>query len=171
MWPPKESVNGIAGDNPALTRARALKGFIRPIAEMINNHRRRNRRGAISKYEVSLDLPQYARDEIKTFISVNFKGHALANLVAEVLRSQGFHTLVSPPGPDRGVDILAGRGHLGFDQPRFCVQVKSGDTRTDVTTVRELTGVMNNHKASQGLLVSWSGYTRDAISEAKNHYF
>ena len=126
---------------------------------------------ALPPDEVPIDLPQYARDEIKTFISVNFKGHALANLVAEVLRSQGFHTLVSPPGPDRGVDILAGRGHMGFDQPRFCVQVKSGDTRTDVTTVRELTGVMNNHKASQGLLVSWSGYTRDAISEAKNHYF
>lgn len=82
--------------------------------------------GAPAAEESHLDLPGYARDEAKSYISQHFTGHALADLVDEVLRSQGFRTLVSPPGPDGGVDILSGRGPMGFDQPRFCVQVKSG---------------------------------------------
>jgi restriction system protein len=74
----------------------------------------------------TVDLASTARDEILKFIQTEFKGHGLANLVAAVLRAQGYKTKVMPPGPDGGVDILAGSGPHGFDQPRLCVQVKSG---------------------------------------------
>lgn len=38
----------------------------------------------------------------------------------------------------------------------------------DVRILRELTGVMQNVSATQGLLVAWGGFTKDAIQEAKN---
>ena len=71
------------------------------------------------------DLPQLAHDQIIAHIQTRFAGHALANLVDAVLRAEGWETRLSPPGPDGGVDILAGRGSLGLDEPRLCVQVKS----------------------------------------------
>lgn len=76
--------------------------------------------------EDAVDLEQSARDEIIKFIQAEFREHDLAYLVAAILMAQGYKTRVSPPGPDGGVDILAGSGPLGFDQPRLCVQVKSG---------------------------------------------
>jgi len=71
------------------------------------------------------DLSQYARDQIVAHIQTKFSGHALAKLVEAILRADGWETTTSLPGPDGGVDILAGRGSLGLDEPRLCVQVKS----------------------------------------------
>ena len=71
------------------------------------------------------DLVQMAHDQIVARIQSRFPGHALTRLVDAVLQVEGWVTKVSPPGPDGGVDILAGRGSLGLDGPRLCVQVKS----------------------------------------------
>jgi restriction system protein len=71
--------------------------------------------------EETVNLEEAARDEILKFIQTKFTGHDLARLVDAVLRAQGYKTEVSPPGPDGGVDILAGSGTLGFDKPRLCV--------------------------------------------------
>ena len=71
---------------------------------------------------VPTDIPQYAEDRIREFIEQKFKGHGLSRLVDAVLKAIGYTTAVSPPGPDGGVDIVAGRGPMGFDPPRLCVQ-------------------------------------------------
>lgn len=76
-----------------------------------------------------------------------------------------------PPGKDGGVDILAGRGSLGLDSPRLCVQVKSGSETSDVNVLRALQGTMHNVKADNGLLVSWGGVTQDVDREARQSYF
>lgn len=68
----------------------------------------------------SLDLAQAAHDEIVAHIQTRFHGHAMAGLVNAVLTAEGWVTWLSPPGPDGGVDIFAGRGSLGLDQPRLC---------------------------------------------------
>ena len=41
-------------------------------------------------------------------------GHGLATLVNAILEAQGDTTHQSPEGPDKGVDIVAGRGPMGF---------------------------------------------------------
>ena len=58
--------------------------------------------------ETFQDVEELARDQIIRLIGSRFKGHELARLVNGILAAQGYHTFMSPPGPDGGVDILAG---------------------------------------------------------------
>lgn len=117
------------------------------------------------------EIEQFAADQIASFIGRHFRGHELARLVAGVLSAQGYHVLVSPPGADGGVDIIAGTGAMGFDHPRLAVQVKSSDSPADVGVVRELQGVMPRFGADQGLVVSWGGFKDSVLREARQLYF
>lgn len=117
------------------------------------------------------DLESLARDQIIEHISKNFRGHQLARLVGAILEAQGYRIQVSPPGADGGVDIVAGKGLLGFDAPRIVVQVKSSDSPTDVKPVRELQGIMDHVRADHGLFVSWGGYTSPVIRETSSQFF
>ena len=117
------------------------------------------------------DLSQLAHDQIVAHIQARFAGHALADLVDAVLRADGWVTKSSPPGADGGVDILAGRGPLGLDDPRLCVQVKSQNSPADVTVYRTLQGTMQTFKAQQGLLVCWGGFNRVVLTEARIGHF
>lgn len=121
--------------------------------------------------DASLDLAQAAHDQIVGHIQSRFSGHGLARLVDAVLTAEGWVTKLSPPGADGGVDIFAGRGSLGLDQPRLCVQVKSQASPVDVTVYRTLQGAMQTFKAEQGLLVAWGGFNRVVLAEAKQGYF
>lgn len=118
-----------------------------------------------------IDLQEYANNLIRAHIDRNFAGHKLAQLVNAVLEAQGYQTQVSDPGPDGGVDIIAGRGPMGFDPPRLCVQVKSGDQQQDVKVLRELKGVMKDFGAEQGLFIAWGGFRRTALAEARRAFF
>ena len=113
------------------------------------------------------DLADLAATGIHSRISKNFVGHEFARLVGEVLRVQGYSAEISPPGPDGGVDIVAGSGPMGFDRPRICVQVKSGVGTVRVNVLRELEGILNNFGADYGLLVAWGGFTDDTRREAR----
>ena len=117
------------------------------------------------------DLSQFAHDQIVAHIQSRFSGHALADLVSAVLRAKGWVTKSSPPGADGGVDILAGQGSLGLDEPRLCVQVKSQNSPADVTVYRTLQGSMQTFKAEQGLLVCWGGFNKVVLTEARTGHF
>lgn len=117
------------------------------------------------------DLGQLAHDQIVAHIQARFAGHGLATLVEAVLRADGWVTKLSPPGADGGVDILGGRGPLGLDDPRLCVQVKSQNAPADVTVYRTLQGTMQTYKAEQGLLVCWGGFNKVVLAEAKQGHF
>lgn len=69
------------------------------------------------------DIEQLAKDELIKRTTADLSGHKLARLVEAILNAQGFITYNSPPGKDRGVDILAGSGLLGLEEPRLRVQV------------------------------------------------
>ena len=119
----------------------------------------------VDQPESDVDTAEIARDRITTKVNEEFKGHGLAELVGDILTAQGFTCAVSPPGPDHGIDIVAGKGPLGIDSPRVIVQVKSGGV-VGSPVVNQLNGVINQHNADQGLLVAWEGMTsagRDAL--------
>jgi restriction system protein len=117
------------------------------------------------------DIEQQAKDQITDFIGHHFKEHRLSSLVAGILRSEGYKVAVARPGADGGVDIVAGRGPMGFDPPRLCVQVKSGRGPADVGVLRELKGVMSIFGAQHGLIVSWGGFRQSVHSEARRQFF
>jgi restriction system protein len=118
-----------------------------------------------------IDLEEVAQDQIAKVIIAKFKGHGLARLVGSILRSQGYTVHESPPGPDKGVDLLAAPGPLGFGRPRICVQVKSGDTPVDLPALNQLVGAMHNSKAEQGLFVSWGGFKSSVDKETASQFF
>ena len=118
-----------------------------------------------------VDLDESARDQIAITIEQRFKGHDLERLVEAVLRAQGYYTYRSPEGPDKGVDILAAPGSLGFGTPRLCVQVKSTGASVDHPTLSQLVGTMKRVNADQGLLVSWSGFKNSVESERASQFF
>jgi len=117
------------------------------------------------------DFAESARDQIRDHISHKFKGHDLERLVGEVLKAQGYQVQQVPPGPDGGIDILAGRGPMGFDPPKLGVQVKSSDSPIDVGVLRELQGILKRFGADQGLLVSWGGFKDSVGKEARGNFF
>jgi restriction system protein len=74
---------------------------------------------------------------------------------------------VAPPGPDRGIDILAYTDPLGAEGPRIKVQVKRrNETRTTVDDLRSFMAVLSNQDV--GIFVSSGGFTSDAKIEARN---
>lgn len=117
------------------------------------------------------DLEQLARDQIAKFIIRKFKGHGMARLVEAILIAQGYYTYRSPEGPDKGIDILASPGSLGFGNPRLCVQVKSAEGPVDRPTLDQLVGAMQNFNADQGLLVSWGGFKSSIDREIPLQFF
>lgn len=121
--------------------------------------------------EVATDIEDIANQQIISLIKSEFAGHALADLVAEILQVEGYTTKVSPPGADGGVDILAAGGTLGLGEDRICVQVKSGDGTANHDVVLRLIGSVSNTQARTGLLVSIGGVNSVAQKELDNNFF
>lgn len=121
--------------------------------------------------DYATDIEDIANQQIISLIKSEFAGHALADLVAEILRVEGYTTKVSPPGADGGVDILAAGGTLGLGEDRICVQVKSGDGAANHDVVLRLIGSVSNTQARTGLLVSIGGVNAAAQKELDNNFF
>jgi restriction system protein len=121
--------------------------------------------------EIGIDLESLAREQIAVAIGQKFKGYALQEVVAGILRAMGYQVLVSPPGADKGVDLLAATGPLGFSEPRLCIQVKSGDATADTDTLFKLIGSMKHTGASHGLLVSWGGFKQSVLGDLERKEF
>jgi len=99
-----------------------------------------------------------------------FAGHDLAGLVAALLEIEGLSCQVSPPGPDGGIDILAGRGLLAITDS-LVVQVKSGSIIADTPTFQQLFGAMSDTGARQGLLVAWGGFAPGVRTRIRENWF
>ncbi len=106
--------------------------------------------------------PEAIRDSVRTHLIENFGQHKLTRLVADILTAEGYVCDVSPPGPDFGVDIIAGRGPLGLDSPTLIVEVKSEAGSIGVSVLNGLLGSIKTHRADQGLLVAWGGLAKPA---------
>jgi restriction system protein len=125
--------------------------------------------GEAEDYET--DIEELANQQIISLIKSEFAGHALANLVAEILDIEGYKTKVYPPGPDSGVDILAAGGKLALGEDTVCVQVKSGDGAANHDVILRLIGAVSNTRARTGLLVSIGGVNTAAQRELDNNFF
>ena len=116
---------------------------------------------------VAEDIEENTRDFILKTLAQELKGHPFSHFVANLLRTLGYRTRVSPEGPDGGIDIVAHRDELGFEPPIIKVQVKSGD-RGSVgdPVVSALYGKVG--KEEFGMVVTLGMFTTQAINFAKS---
>lgn len=88
-------------------------------------------------------------------------------LVAELLRAQGFEPILTPRTRDGGRDILAARsdalGNLLYlvECKRYAPHKKVG-----VERIRAIHGVTQAERATKGVIVTTSSFTKDAIAFA-----
>ncbi len=91
----------------------------------------------------------------------------LQELVAGLLRGMGYHVFwVAPPGPDKGIDVVAFSDPLGVKGPRLKVQVKRQVEKVAAPGLRSFLALLNEGDA--GLFVCTGGFTKDADNEARN---
>jgi restriction system protein len=113
---------------------------------------------------VSAATEQSTRDFVRKQIATELKGHPFAHFVANLLRTMGYRTRVSPEGADGGIDIIAHRDELGLEPPIIKVQVKSAEGSIGGPTVAELLG--NLGPADHGLFVALGTFSPQAKAKA-----
>jgi restriction system protein len=111
------------------------------------------------------EAEETAWSEIERHVQV-MNPYDLQRLVAALLRAMGYHvSWTSPPGPDRGIDILAHNDPLGTSTPRIKVQVKRRADRISVDGLRSFMAILGEQDV--GIFVSTGSFTGDAESEAR----
>jgi restriction system protein len=126
--------------------------------------------GEIENIEL-VEIETVALDAIRIRVIETFQSHQLSELTAAILQARGLTCVVSPPGPDKGIDIVAGAGPLGLDSPRIVVQCKSGHAPVDVSVIQRLQGAMSTIGADQALLVAFGGVNKPAAELLTNQQF
>lgn len=93
--------------------------------------------------------------------------HDFQNVVAGLLRGMGYYVAwVAPPGPDKGIDVIANSDPLGVRGPRIKVQVKRKVGKTAVGDIRSFLALLAD--TDVGLFVSTGGFTKEAEDEARH---
>jgi restriction system protein len=119
---------------------------------------------AASTFEES---EESASAEIREYLG-RMPPYDFQNLVAALLQAMGYHVLwVAPPGPDRGIDMIAHTDPLGTSSPRIKVQVKrQPDTKIGREGISSFVGILGAHDV--GIYVSAGGFTTEAEREARS---
>ena len=118
-----------------------------------------------------VDWDELISDYVAQRVRQKFTGYRLENLVEEILKAQDYTTSRTRRGPDGGIDIVAGKGEMGFAAPRLCVQVKSVAAPVGLADYNRLQGNITSFNADHGLLVSLSDFTRDVRNENERSFF
>ncbi len=108
------------------------------------------------------DVKSKANELISDHIS-HLDGYQLQDLVAALFRAMGYHAISSPPGRDRGVDIMITHDPLGLEGLRIEAQVKHWKASVSSSDMRSFLGTLRN---DHGVFVSTGGFTSEAQSEA-----
>jgi len=112
------------------------------------------------------EADETARQEIRDHLA-KLPPYDVQDLVAALLRAMGYHVAwVAPPGPDKGVDIVAYTDPLGASGPRIKVQVKRRADKIAVAEIRSFFAVLGN--ADVGIFVCLGGFSAEAQAEARN---
>lgn len=103
--------------------------------------------------------------EIEQYVQ-GMNPYDLQKLVAALLRAMGYYvSWIAPPGPDKGIDILAHNDPLGTSTPRIKVQVKRRADKVNVDGLRAFMALLGEQDV--GIFVATGGFTSDAESEAR----
>ena len=118
-----------------------------------------------------IDIDQEIRDRIVARLRQKFSGTRLEYLVASILKASGYVVLQTRKGADGGVDVLAGKGDMGFGEPRLCVQVKARTSTASLEEYDRLQGNIASFRAQHGLFVSLGGFTKPVHDRNEQSFF
>jgi restriction system protein len=111
------------------------------------------------------EAEELAWAEIEKYLK-NMNPYDLQKLVAALLRAMGYHvSWISPPGPDKGIDIIAYTDPIGTKNPRIKVQVKRHEGSVSAEGLRSFMAVLGDQDV--GIYVCTGGFTSSAESEAR----
>lgn len=111
------------------------------------------------------EAEEAAWSEIEAFLE-QMSPYDFQELVAGLLRGMGyFIDWISPPGPDKGIDVIAHVDPLGVKGPRIKAQVKRRADKVAVDGVRGFMALLG--ESDVGLFVCTGGFTREAEEEAR----
>lgn len=111
------------------------------------------------------EAEEFAWAEIEKHLR-SMNPYDLQALVAALLKAMDYHvSWVSPPGPDKGIDILAYTDPLGTRTPRIKVQVKRHEGSISVDGLRSFMALLGDQDV--GIFVATGGFTSAAESEAR----
>src|SRR5437588_6637894 len=113
------------------------------------------------------EAEESAWTEIRAYLA-QMPPYDFQNLVAALLKAMQYHVVwVAPPGPDRGIDMIAYTDPLGTTNPRIKVQVKrQTGTKITVDGVRSFMAVLGDQDV--GIFISAGGFTSEAEREARS---
>lgn len=110
------------------------------------------------------EIEDKSKEFIKDIIN-SLDWDEMQELVAGLFRAMGYKTIVSPPGSDRGKDIIASPDGLGLEDPVIVIEVKHRNQSMSATYIRSFKGALK--KTNKGVYVSTGGFTTDAKYEAE----
>jgi len=111
------------------------------------------------------EAEEAAWSEIEEYLE-QMSPYDFQELVAGLLRGMGYFVdWVSPPGPDKGIDVIAHVDPLGVRGPRIKAQVKRRVEKVAVDGVRGFMALLG--ESDVGLFVCTGGFTREAEEEAR----
>ncbi len=125
----------------------------------------------VDEGEEGTDFEAEIRYHIVKRLRRRFAGTRLEYLVASILRASGYVVLQTREGADGGIDLLAGKGDMGFGEPHLCVQVKGRMGPVDLAEYDRLRGSINTFGAQHGLLVSLGGFTKPVHDRNEQQFF
>lgn len=121
--------------------------------------------GALTSSVTLEEAEEQAWNEILAFLE-GIDPYKFQDLVGHLLEAMGYHvTWIAPPGPDKGVDLIAHRDPLGTSSPRIKVQVKRRQGKINPEGLRSFMATLGT--SDVGIFISTGGFTKDAAMEAR----
>ena len=108
-------------------------------------------------YELKLEL----QDRL-----INLDFQLFEDLVAKLLTEMGYKSKVTKRSRDGGIDVRATLKERKLIQNKMAIQVKRWRDKVGIDIVHKIRGSLNGDE--QGLIITTSEFTKDAIKEAKN---
>ena len=97
----------------------------------------------------------------ETAVNRRNDGRDYEKALCSEMKNAGFKPIRTMP-PDRGIDVIG-----EYKGITIYAQAKDWQSKVDAPKIQQLEGVLSNKKQHIGVMVSKSGYTKDAIDYAK----
>ena len=99
---------------------------------------------------------------------LNLYPRQFERVIGYLFTKMGYKTELTPTSHDGGVDVIATQSEPAKKQT-VIIQCKRFDGNVGVTDVRDLLGTVTDRKATKGILVCTSSFTKHAIRFADNN--